>query len=305
MKIAIIGAGGVGGYYGGLLAQHGHEVRMLARGAHLEAIRARGLEVHSPDDSFVAHPHATAEAADLTGCDLVLVAVKGYDLAAVAPAVRTAAAPGSMVLPLLNGVGVSERLGALGVPDDALLGGLTYISAVRTAPGVIHRYSDFRRILAGERNGGTSERVRRVVDALRDAGIDARESPNIVVEQWQKLIFIATMAAVCALSRTSIGAVRAAPLGDRLIGRATREAIRVATASGVVLPDGEEARVRGVIDAVPAAMKPSLLVDVERGGPTEIDILSGAIAELGRRLGVETPVHDAAVTAVIAATAGS
>lgn len=304
MQIAIIGAGGVGGYYGGVLAMHGHEVRILARGAHLDAIRARGLEVRTPDGTFVAHPEAISEPSDLAGAELVVVAVKGYALAEVAPAVRAAAEPAGTVLPLLNGIGITERLAALGVRASAMLDGLTYISAVRAEPGVVQRFSPFQRIVIGEPGGGTSERVRRIVDVFHEAGMDARASERIAVELWQKLIFIATVAAVCALSRSPIGAVRDAPLSDRLIGRAIDEAIRVANASGVALPAGEDTRVRGLIDGLPATMKPSLLVDLERGGPTEIDILSGAIAELGRRLGIETPVHDAAITAVLAATGG-
>ncbi|MGH7701984.1 MAG: ketopantoate reductase family protein [Gemmatimonadales bacterium] len=301
MRIIVLGAGGVGGYYGGLLARHGHAIQLLARGPHLEAIRARGLEVRTPEGVFVAP--VTATTGDRLGAaDLVLLTVKSYALEEMAPLARRLAEGGALILPLLNGVGIREVLVEAGVPAPSILGGLTFISAARTAPGVVERYSPFQRVVVGEFDHSTSDRAGAVVDAFIGAGVEARLSERIEVELWQKLIFISAMAAVCGLSRTSIGAVREAPLGRTLIERAVGEAAQVARAVGVALPQDEESRVLGLILDLPPAMRPSFLADLERGGPTEVEVLNGAVARLGARHGIATPIHDA-VTAVAGASA--
>jgi 2-dehydropantoate 2-reductase len=301
MKIGIIGAGGVGGYYGAVLAAAGHDVHLLARGAHLDALRANGLEVRTPDQTFVARVAASDDGRDLDGAEFTLLAVKSYSLVEIAPVLRELAAHGTTVVPLMNGVGIEARLEELGIARARQLGGLTFISAARTAPGVVQRFSPFQRVVLGEFDGRTSERSSRLTDALCAAGVDARVSAHIVVEQWQKLIFIASIAAVCALSRTAIGAVRTAPHGTATIRRAIAEAAAVARVSGISIPDDEEQRVAAAIDALLPHLKPSLLVDMERGGPTEIDVLSGAISTAAARFGLDVPVHDAATAAVNAA----
>lgn len=303
MRIAVLGAGGVGGYYGGLLSRQGHAVQLLARGPHLEAIRARGLEVRTPEGSFVA-PVAATTADQLGPADLALLAVKSYALDAMAPLAQRLAQGGALILPLLNGVGIREVLVEAGVPAQSVLGGLTFISAARTAPGVVQRYSPFQRVVVGEFDHSSSARARAVVEAFSGAGVEARLSEHIEVELWQKLIFISAMAAVCGLSRTSIGAVREAPLGRSLIERAVEEAAQVARAAGVALPAAEESRALGLILGLPPAMRPSFLADLERGGPTEVEVLSGAVARLGARYGIATPIHDA-VTAVAGAAGAS
>ena len=300
MRLAVLGAGGVGGYYGGLLAKHGHAVYLLARGANLEAIRARGLEVRTPEGSFIAPVTAAATADEIGAVDLVLLAVKSYSLQEVAPAARRLAAEEAAILPLMNGVGINERLTEAGVPAASLMGGLTFISAARTAPGVVERLSPFERVVVGEFDHTLSARARTAVQVFQDAGVDARLSERIEVELWQKLIFISAMAAVCGLSRTPIGPVRAAPLGPALIERAVREAAQVARASGVPLPQNEEQRVLGLIHELPPAMKPSFMLDLLRGGPTEADVLSGAVARLGAKLGVATPINDAVMAVAVA-----
>jgi 2-dehydropantoate 2-reductase len=303
MRIAVVGAGGIGGYYGGLLAQHGHAVHLLARGPHLEAIRSRGLEVRTPEGSFIATVSAVADPDEIGKVELVLLTVKSYSLLEVAPAARLLAERGATILPLMNGVGINDMLAGAGVPSTSILGGLTFISAARVAPGVVERFSPFQRIVVGEFDHSQSPRARAVVAAFREAGVEIRLSEQIEVELWQKLIFISSMAAVCGLSRTSIGPVREAALGPALIERAVREAAQVARASGVPLPSNEEGRVLGLINDLPPAMKPSFMLDLLRGGPTEVDVLSGAVGRLGRQFAVETPIHDA-VTAVAGAAGG-
>lgn len=300
MRIAVLGAGGVGGYFGGLLARAGHEVGLLARGAHLDAVRAHGLEVRTPEGPFTVTVQATADPRDLEGSELAVIAVKNYSLPEIAPVAQRLAEAGAVILPLLNGVEAADRLIERGVPDSHVLGGLTEISAARIAPGVVERRSDFQRIVVGERSGPPSERAERIVAAFREAGAEARVSADITADLWRKLTFIATMAAACGLARAPVGPVRDAPYGPLLIERAVREVAAVARARGVALAEGMEDKLLAVIAAMPAPMKPSLLLDLEAGGPTEIDDLSGAVSRLGRLAGVPTPVHDVATTALSA-----
>jgi len=208
--------------------------------------------------------------------------------------------PGAIVLPLLNGVEAADRLVASGVPDDRVLGGLAEISAARVGPGIVERRSAFQRIVAGERRGGSSERAERIVAAFREAGAEARVSADITADLWRKLTFIASMAAACGLARAPIGPVRRAPLGPLLIERAVREVAAVARAHGVALAEDMEDKVLAVISSMPEAMQPSFLLDLQAGGPTEINDLSGAVSRLGRLAGVATPVHDAATAALSA-----
>jgi 2-dehydropantoate 2-reductase len=300
MNIAILGAGGVGGYYGGILARAGNRVALLARGSHLEALRERGLEVRTPEGTFTVAVEAVGDADELRGIELAVVAVKSYSLAEIAPAARLLAERGAVVLPLLNGVEAADRLIEAGVPGERVLGGLTEISAVRIGPGIVERRSPFQRVVVGERAGGASERAERIAAAFREAGAEARASNDITADLWRKLAFIATMSAACGLARTSIGPVREAPLGNLLIERALREVTAVARARGVPLPADTEEKLLGFVSGLPGAMKPSFLLDLESGGPTELDDLSGAVSRLGRQAGVETPIHDAATAALSA-----
>ncbi|HEV8578711.1 MAG TPA: ketopantoate reductase family protein [Thermoanaerobaculia bacterium] len=301
MRIAILGAGGVGGYFGGSLARAGHPVAMLARGAHLDVLRERGLEVRTPEETFHVEVVAGGEVEDLGKADLAVVAVKNYSLREVAPAARRLAEGGAIVLPLLNGVDAAERLVASGVPEGQVLGGLTEISAARVGPGIVERRSPFQRVVVGERAGGISERAERIAAAFREAGADARASADITADLWRKFAFIATMSAACGLARSSVGPIRKAPFGRLLIERALREVLDVARARGVAVTDEDETKILGFIGSLGDAIKPSFMLDLESGGPTEIDDLSGAVSRLGREAGVQTPVHDVATAALSAA----
>jgi 2-dehydropantoate 2-reductase len=303
MRVAIIGAGGVGGYFGGAIARAGHEVVLLARGAHRDAIRSRGLEVREPEGAWTARVGATDDPAELPPADLAIVAVKSYSLSEVAPAVRKLAEAGAVVLPLLNGVEAFESLAELGVPSERMLAGLTVISVERTAPGVITRKSPFRSVVVGERRGGSSERAERVAALFRAAGADARVSEDIAVDLWRKFLFLTTLAAACGLARAPIGPVRDAPQGGLLLQRAAREIAAVARARRIAISAGEEEQVLERMAALPAGMKPSFLLDLERGGLNELDVLSGAVSRYGKENGVPTPVHDTAVAAFSASVA--
>ncbi len=298
MRFIVIGAGGIGAYFGGELARAGHEVTLFARGAHLDALRRHGLTVRTPEGQFVTRVGATNDPNELPAADVAILAVKNYSLPDVIPVVRFVAERGADVVSLLNGVTAADELIAGGVPRSRVLGGLARVSVVRTEPGVVERRSGFHSIVVGELGGGLSERATAIADALRSAGVDARASATMDVELWQKYVFITAMAAVCGLARTSIGPVREAPGGRRLIERAVTEVVDVARARGVALPDDEAPRTAAYIDTLPAAMTPSFLLDLESGGRTELDTLSGAVSRFAAEAGIDTPVHDTAAAAL-------
>ncbi len=298
MRIAILGAGGIGSYFGGALARAGNEVGLLARGENLAALRERGLSVRTPEGSYTVEVQATDDPAALAGAELAIIAVKSYSLPEIFPAARRLAEAGAVVLPLLNGVEAAERLVAGGVPEERVLGGLTQISAARVGPGVVERRSDFQRVIVGERAGNLSGRVERIAAAFREAGAEARASEDITADLWRKFLFITTMAAACGLARAPIGPVREAPFGPLLLERAAGEVAAVGRALGVALGEDDAAKILANIETLPRTMQPSFLLDLEAGGPTELDDLSGAVARLGRRAGVATPVHDVATAAL-------
>lgn len=308
LRVAIVGAGGVGGWYAGELALAGHDVAILARGDHLEAMRRNGLELRAADGSRRAHLRVGERVEELGTPELVILAVKAYSIREVAPDVALLAKQGSTILPLLNGVDAADRLVELGVPKESLIGGLTVISAAKIAPGVIERRSAFQRIVMGALGGafGTPDalapRLERFAAALSSAHIETTVSPRIEFELWNKLAFIATLAAACGMSRAPLGAVRTAPLGTLLLERLVREIIAVAEARGVVMGADAVDRTLAGLAALPAEMRPSLLLDLERGGTTEIDVLSGAISRMGREHGIATPIHDTALAAIGRAT---
>lgn len=298
LRVAVLGAGSVGGYYGGALARAGYPVALLARGAHLAAIRAHGLEVRTPEGAFTVKVEASDDATALGPADVAVVAVKTYSLGEVLPAARLLAERGAAILPLLNGVEAASRLIAGGVPEGSVLGGLTQVSVARIGPGIVERKSPFQNVALGELRGGPSARSARIVEAFRDAGAQARLSEDIVADLWRKFAFIAPMAAACGLARAPIGPVRDAPHGKLLLARAVHEVLAVARARGVRLPEDEDGKILAFMDGLGAGMKPSFLLDLEAGGPNELDDLSGAVARLGREAGIETPVHDTAVAAL-------
>ncbi len=297
-RVAVLGVGGIGGYYGGLLARAGHDVFALARGDNLTALRERGLVVRAPDGEWNSAITASDDARELSRSfeaeDIALVTTKAYSLDGIAPAVKRFAERGAVVVPLLNGVGAAERLVELGVPRQQVIGGVSYISAVRIEPGVFERRSTFQRVIVGELPNRISPRTRKIAAVFAGAGAEATASEDITLALWQKFVFLASIAAACGLTRLPIGPVRDNPLGARLIERAVREAVAVGRARGIALPRDEEARVLKQINSSPAASEPSLLLDLKAGSPTEVDVLSGAIARFAEENKIETPIHDAA-----------
>jgi len=302
VRIGVIGAGGIGGYYGGLLARAGHPVSFLARGVNLEALRTRGIVVRTAEEEWtsavVAGENVRELSAPFGDGDLALVTTKAYSLSEVSPAVRAFAERGATILPLLNGVEAADTLVRLGVPREQIIGGVTYISAVRIAPGTVQRRTAAQRVIVGELPRGTSERVKQVAAMFENAGAQGEVSEDITVALWQKFVFLASLAAGCGLARLPLGPVRENRLGARLLERGVREAVAVGRARGVALREDEEEQALSAIHSLPPGTEPSLLLDIRSGARTEVDVLSAAIARFSAEAGIETPIHDTAAIAL-------
>lgn len=293
MKVAIIGAGGVGGYFGARLAEAGHEVAFVARGAHKEAMKAQGLTVHSAlGDIHLPAPDVVDDPAAVGHRDFILFCVKLWDVSGAAEIVRPMLGPGSCLAPIQNGVSVTGTLtGLLGA--EPVLGAVTQISASIEAPGVIRHHGDFARLIFGELGAqsadATSERVERLVAACVDAGIEARATADIEGEIWKKFIFLSAMAGATAFYRAPIGEIRDDPERSARLAALLRETAAVGRAKGVALPEGLEARSLGFVNNLPPEMKSSMQLDLERGRRLELEWLTGEVVRLGIELGVPTP----------------
>jgi 2-dehydropantoate 2-reductase len=294
VRIAIVGAGGVGGYYAALLTKAGHDVVLYARGEHLDAIRNNGLTIKDHDSVFTVPVTATDSASALTGAEWAMVAVKSYSLVEVGPVLSTLASQGTAMVPLLNGVTVVENLEALGVSKGQVLGAATVMNAHRINPGVIEHLSRQERFVVGEMNGTLSERAALIATAMRSVGIESIATREIVLELWQKFNMLCAISAACGMARSDLGHIRQSELGQLLLERAVGEIASVARALNVAIPATQEKDTLARIASMSAGVKPSFAVDVERGGPTELDVLSGAVSRFGRESGIPTPVHDTA-----------
>ncbi len=292
MKILIMGAGGVGGYYGGLLAQQGHEVTFIARGAHLQALQANGLQVKSVHGDFHIFPvKATANPAEAGTVDLILFCVKTYDTDEAAKLMRPAVGEQTAVISLQNGVEAAEQIQKV-IGGEHVLYGVTQISAALEAPGIIKQVSQFRRIIFGERDGRITERVRNIEAVLKSAGISVEVSENIQKALWEKLIFISAASGMGALTRLPIGEWRNVAETRALVIRLMQEVEAVARAQGVALDADVVEKRLAFIDSTTPQIKASMQLDVEAGRQFELDSIIGVIGRQGRQHGVATPVAD-------------
>ncbi len=290
MRIAVFGSGGVGGYFGGRLAASGADVTFLARGAHLRALQASGLRIESPKGALdLPHVRAVEDPALVGPVDVVLFAVKLYDVEASAPTLGPLVGEGAVVVPLQNGVETIEILqNAVGAAHTA--GGTAYISAVVGEPGVI-RHTAMDELVFGEIDGSRSARLLRLLDACQIAGFKATLSANILVDVWSKFIRLSALSAVTTWARCPVGTMRDDPELFDTWKAAVREALAVARARSIPLPDSAFDDAVARVQAMAAQTKSSMLEDLERGRPLELPWLSGAVVRLGREAGVDVPVH--------------
>lgn len=291
MKIAVMATGGVGGYFGARLAASGEEVHFIARGAHLGAIRREGLRLTSANgDLHLAPVSATDDPSAIGPVDVVLFAVKLWDLESAAEACRPLIGPETAVIPFVNGIDAEERLVPV-LGREHVLGGAAYISAAIAAPGVIEHTGTAARLVFGEYDGSPSARALAFDAAGKKAGYSSALSQDIRRDLWAKMVVLASFSGVTSVTRKPMGPVRTNRLTRALLLAAMAEVVAVAAKNGVDLGQDFVDRQHGMIESLPAEMKASMLVDLERGNRLELDWLSGTIARLGDALGVPTPVH--------------
>lgn len=291
MRIAVFGTGGVGGYFGGRLAQAGEEVIFIARGEHLKALRAHGLRVNSLKGDFVVHPtQATDDPAHVGAVDAVLVGVKAWQVTEAAQAMRPLVGPDTFVIPLQNGVEAPSQLAAvLGAPH--VLGGLCSIISFLAGPGRIRHVGAEPHIAFGEVDNRASERAERLRQAFARAEVNVEIPPDIQVAMWEKFLFIASWGGVGAVTRAPVGVVRSVPETRRMMEQAMREILHVGQARKVALT--EEATQKGMafVDNLQPGSTASMQRDIMESRPSELDAQNGAVVRLGQEAGVPTPVH--------------
>jgi len=291
MRVAIVGTGGVGGYFGGRLAQAGHEVHFIARGAHLEAIRGSGLRVDSINGDFVVKPAlATNDPEEVGPVDAVIVAVKNWQLDDAARSARPLVGPETVVLPLLNGVEASDRLGAA-LGAEHVLGGLCRLSAEIAGPGHVRHTAVDPSMTIGERDNRRTGRIEALTAALVGAGVKAAIAEDIDVALWEKFMFIATWSGIGALSRAPLGEWRSVPEWRSMAEAGLREVVAVGRARGVRMGDDRVAGTLAAYDAAPPHTMASMQRDILAGRPSELEAQNGAVVRLGRAAGVPTPTH--------------
>ncbi len=292
MRIVVHGAGAVGGYFGARLAQAGHEVAFVARGAQLAALRADGLRVESiVGDARLERVAATDDPASLRTADAVLVTTKTWQVEAAGRALRPLVGDRTVVVPLQNGVEAAGHL-ERSLPPEAVVGGLTRILCERVEPGHVRHTGIAPEIVMGERHGRSTGRCDRLAGALEEApGVSVTVSGEIEAALWTKLLMIASVGGVCSVARVPLGAVLATPETRRLLRRSMEEIRAVAAARGVRLPDQVVDATLAFVDGLPPDSIPSMHRDVAGGQPSELEQLSGAVVRLGRASGVATPVH--------------
>ncbi|WP_339949792.1 2-dehydropantoate 2-reductase [uncultured Albimonas sp.] len=291
MRFATVATGGVNGYLAVKLAEGGADVACLARGAHLEAIRARGLRLVGPGGESVGRPRlATDDPGEIGPVDVVFFAVKAQDLDGAAPLCLPLMGPETVVIPFLNGVEASERLEShLG--RGRVLEGTCGISIFLGEPGRLDMASSFAWYKFAERDGTRSERAEAIAAAMREAGVDATVPEDIRVEIWRKFLMLATLSGVTAAGRCSAGDVQASEALSALARACVAEIGALARAKGVPIRESDEAKVLELMAGFPAGMRASMAKDLDAGRPLEVDWLSGAVARLSAAEGLEAPAH--------------
>jgi 2-dehydropantoate 2-reductase len=298
MRIAVMGAGGVGGYFGAMLARAGHEVAFVARGRHLAALRERGLTVRgAAGELCVEHPVVTDDPATLPASDVVLFTVKLWDTESAAAAIRPLLAAGGVVIPFQNGVESIERIAAV-VGERPVMGGAAYIAASIAEPGVVAQTGAMARLRFGAVLPEQRTAARAFLDASQDAGINAELVDDIRRVIWEKFVFLSAMSGVTAATRQPIGAIREDPDLRAILEAAMREALAIGRARGIDLGDSFVAAQLAFADGLPADMKSSLLNDLVAGNRLEAPWLSGAVARMAREGGLAAPVSATLYAAV-------
>jgi len=292
MRIAIMGSGGLGGYFGARLVQGGADVHFVARGKHLEAMRAGGLRIQGPQPIHVPKVNATNDPREIGVADVVMLCVKLWDTESAIEQIRPMVGPDTAIISFQNGVLKDQYLRAA-FDERQLMGGVGYVATTIGEPGVILQTGPMQRLLFGEFDGSRSERGEALLAACQAGGINAELSDNILREIWQKFVFLVALSGTTTTMRKSLGPIRSNPQTRAFFLDVMREVVAVGRAHGVALPeDYADVRMK-FAEELPADMTASMHHDLEKGNRLEVRWLSGGVVELGKAKGVPTPLNRA------------
>jgi len=292
MRIAFMGSGGLGGYFGARLCKGGADVHFIARGKHLQAMRSEGLRVEGPDPIHIARVNATDDPGEVGVVDFVMLCVKLWDTEAALQQIQPMVGSGTTIISFQNGILKDQYLRAAYDPSQ-IMGGVGYVAATIDRPGVIRQTGPIQRLLFGEFDGSRSRRGEALLEACLAGGIEAELSENILREIWQKYVFLVGLSGSTTTMRKPIGPIRENPQTRAFLHDVMREVVAVGRAQGVDLPeDYAEVRLK-LADDVAYDMTSSMHQDLERGNPLEVRWLSGGVVELGQRKAVPTPLNRA------------
>jgi len=292
MKIAFIGIGALGGYFGGRLQKAGNDVIFIARGAMLEALRKNGLRVESPLGDFaLPKVQVTGDPASVGHVDAVFVTTKAWQVTEAGQQIRSMVGPETVVVPFQNGVEAYDQLvGVLGA--EHVLGGMCHVIAMVVTPGVIRHGGLIALITIGEWNNARTPRLDKLVECLTTAELETRVPDNIQVALWEKFEFIASFGGVGAVTRAPAGVIRSVPQSRSLLQRAMEEIVGLARAGGVPVPNESVASTMKFVDSLPPDGTASMQRDLIAGRPSELEAQSGAVVRLGRARNFPTPIHE-------------
>lgn len=292
MRVAIMAAGAVGGYFGARIATAGHDVSFVARGAHRDSICRDGLRVESPLGDLQLRVKATDDPAAIGPVDLVLFAVKLWDTEAAARQARPLVGEGTRVITLQNGVDSVRQLAPV-LGEDATIGGITYVVTTISRPGVIRHTGTLAKIRCGRLDGRPDPVLAGYVDEIRAAGVDIAISEQMLLETWKKFVLLSGTSSATASTRQPLGPICQDPDIRAFFFRLMQETVAVGQASGVAFPPNFSAELKGLVASFAPEMKASMLNDLEDGNRLELDWLAGKVVSLGRQYGIATPMQEA------------
>lgn len=299
MRIAFIGIGALGGYFGGRLAKAGNDVIFIARGATLEALRKNGLRVESPLGDFaLPKVQAIGDPTDVGHVDAVFITTKAWQVTEAAQRIGSTVGPETVVVPLQNGVEAYDQLAAV-LGSRHVLDGMCHVMAMVTAPGVVRHGGPKALITIGERNNARTPRLEKLVECLSAAELDTRVPDNVQVALWEKFEFVASFGGVGAITRAPAGVIRSVPEARSLLERAMQEIVGLAHAVGVPVQRESVANTMKLVDSSPPDGTASMQRDLIAGRHSELEAQSGAVVRLGRACNFPTPVHEVIYNALL------
>lgn len=291
MKIYIVGTGGVGGYFGGVLARAGNAVTFVARGDHLEAIRQKGLKIKSVKGDFEINPDQVVESiADIKEPDLVIFTVKTYHTGEAAKELAKVATDDTVTITFQNGVDNDDQIKKY-VKKGKVYPGVAYIISTKTQPGVIEQTGGMCKLIFGDRDNPHNAKLEQIEKTMVEAGVDATASDDITRDLWNKFMFIVAFSGMTAVCRSPIGKVLDDPLTKSLYENCVKEAVSVAKAMDVNVPDNAFEAIMRITENTACSSKSSLLVDIESGRNTEIEALNGTLTRFAQKYNIDVPIN--------------